>query len=446
MTLGMRITVIGAAGYLGSTHAAGMAELGFDVVGLDVNADRIGQLQQGRSPLFEPGLEEVLARHTASGRLRFTTDVAEAAAFGDVHFLCVGTPQRDRDGAADLRQVQAAWSSLVPLLTGDHTVVLKSTVPVGTTQRLVTDLDRLASAAHVTVVFNGEFLREGHAVQDTLLPDRIVIGVPSDPSAAAAAEAVMRQVYATPIESGCPFLVTDYATAELVKLAANSFLATKISFINALAELCEASGADVSVLADGIGHDARIGRGHLNAGLGFGGGCLPKDLRAFMARAGEMGVGDAMVLLREVDSINGRQRQRAVEIATSLLAGDVSGRPVAVLGAAFKPHSDDVRDSPALEVASRLDQHGAAVRVYDPQAMANAARLWPRLSYEPSPWEACAGADLVVIATGWPEFSGLDPAELATVVRRPVVYDAINLLDPRAWRAAGWTYRGTGRP
>jgi UDPglucose 6-dehydrogenase len=442
----MRITVIGAAGYLGSTHAAGMAELGFDVVGLDVNADRIAQLQQGRSPLFEPGLEEVLARHTGSGRLRFTTDVAEAAAFGDVHFVCVGTPQRDRDGAADLRQVQTAWSSLVPLLRGEHTVVLKSTVPVGTTQALVSDLDELAPAARVHVVFNGEFLREGHAVQDTLHPDRIVIGVPPDPLAAAAAESVMRAVYAGPIASGSPFLVTDYATAELVKLAANSFLATKISFINALAELCEASGADVGVLADGIGYDARIGRGQLNAGLGFGGGCLPKDLRAFMARAGEMGVGDAMVLLREVDSINGRQRRRAVEIATSLLDGDVDGRPVAVLGAAFKPHSDDVRDSPALEVASQLDQHGAVVRVYDPKAMANAARLWPRLSYQPSAEEACAGADLVVVATGWPEFATLDPAELAARVRRPVVYDAINLLDPGAWRDAGWTYRGTGRP
>jgi UDPglucose 6-dehydrogenase len=442
----MRITVIGAAGYLGSTHAAGMAELGFDVVGLDVNADRIAQLQQGRSPLFEPGLEEVLARHTGSGRLRFTTDVAEAAAFGDVHFVCVGTPQRDRDGAADLRQVQTAWSSLVPLLRGEHTVVLKSTVPVGTTQALVSDLDELAPAARVHVVFNGEFLREGHAVQDTLHPDRIVIGVPPDPLAAAAAESVMRAVYAGPIASGSPFLVTDYATAELVKLAANSFLATKISFINALAELCEASGADVGVLADGIGYDARIGRGQLNAGLGFGGGCLPKDLRAFMARAGEMGVGDAMVLLREVDSINGRQRRRAVEIATSLLDGDVDGRPVAVLGAAFKPHSDDVRDSPALEVASQLDQHGAVVRVYDPKAMANAARLWPRLSYRPSAEDACAGADLVVVATGWPEFAALDPAELAARVGRPVVYDAINLLDPRTWRDAGWTYRGTGRP
>ena len=442
----MRISVIGAAGYLGSAHAAGMAELGFDVVGLDVNADRIAQLQQGRSPLFEPGLEDVLVRHTASGRLRFTTDVAEAAAFGQVHFLCVGTPQRDRDGAADLRQVQTAWSELLPRLSGSHTVVLKSTVPVGTTQRLVADLDQLAPAADVNVVFNGEFLREGHAVQDTLRPDRIVIGMPADPAAAAAAETVMRSVYAGPIESGCPFLVTDYATAELVKLAANSFLAMKISFINTLAELCEASGADVSVLADGIGYDGRIGRGHLNAGLGFGGGCLPKDLRAFMARAGEMGVGDAMVLLREVDSINGRRRQRAVEIATGLLEGDLSGRPVAVLGAAFKPHSDDVRDSPALEVASQLDQHGAGVRVYDPKAMDNAAQLWPRLSYQPSSQDACAGADLVVVATGWPEFAALDPAELFGVVRRPVVYDAINLLDPKKWRDAAWTYRGTGRP
>jgi UDPglucose 6-dehydrogenase len=298
----------------------------------------------------------------------------------------------------------------------------------------------------VNVVFNGEFLREGHAVQDTLRPDRIVIGVPPEPAAAAAAEQEMRSVYAGPIDSGCPFLVTDYATAELVKLAANAFLATKISFINTLAELCEASGADVSVLADGMGYDSRIGRGHLNAGLGFGGGCLPKDLRAFMARAGEMGVGDAMVLLREVDSINGRQRQRAVEIATALLDGDISGRPVAVLGAAFKASSDDVRDSPALEVASQLDQHGAAVRVYDPKAMDNAVRLWPRLSYALSAEQACAGADLVVIATGWQEFTALDPVALAAVVRRPVVYDAINLLDPKLWRDAGWTYRGTGRP
>jgi UDPglucose 6-dehydrogenase len=442
----MRISVIGAAGYLGSTHAAGMAELGFDVVGVDVNAERIAALQQGRSPLFEPGLEEVLARHTASGRLRFTTQVTEAAESADVHFICVGTPQRDRDGAADLRQVESAWSDLLPHLRGEHTVVLKSTVPVGSTERLVATQALLAADAHVQTVFNGEFLREGHAVQDTLRPDRIVIGVPPDPDGAVAAEAVMRSVYAGPIASGCPFLVTDYATAELVKLAANSFLATKISFINALAELCEASGADVSVLADGLGYDARIGRGHLNAGLGFGGGCLPKDLRAFMARAGEMGVGDAMVLLREVDSVNARQRDRAVEVATAMLDGDVSGRQVAVLGAAFKAHSDDVRDSPALEVASRLDQHGASVRVYDPRAMDNAARLWPRLSYRPSAARACTGAELVVVATGWPEFATLDPVELAAVVGRPVVYDAINLLDPGRWRAAGWTYRGTGRP
>jgi UDPglucose 6-dehydrogenase len=436
-----RLTVLGT-GYLGVTHAACMAELGFEVLGMDVDAGKIATLSSGSVPFYEPDLQPLVAKHLDSGRLRFTTSYAEIAEFGDVHFTCVGTPQKRGDLGADLTQVDAVIAGLAPHLQRPCLVVGKSTVPVGTAERLSEYLRTHAPAgADAELAWNPEFLREGFAVMDTLKPDRLVVGVRS-----AAAEATLREVYAELISAGIPFLVTDFPTAELVKVAANAFLATKISFINAMSEVCEAAGADVTALADAIGHDPRIGRRFLNAGLGFGGGCLPKDIRAFMARAGELGAAEALTFLREVDAINMRRRARTVELARAACGGALLGRRVGVLGAAFKPNSDDVRDSPALSVAGQLQLQGALVSVYDPKAMENAAALFPTLSYATSATEACQGADLVLHLTEWAEFVAIDPATLGEVVTSKVVLDARNALDPQRWRDAGWTYRSLGRP
>jgi UDPglucose 6-dehydrogenase len=436
----LRLTVLGT-GYLGVTHAACMAELGFEVLGMDVDAAKVAALSLGEVPFFEPDLQPLVAKHVEGGRLRFTTSYAEVAAFGDVHFTCVGTPQRQGELAADLSQVDSVIAGLAPHLTQACLVVGKSTVPVGTAARLATELARRAPAGNgAELAWNPEFLREGFAVADTLRPDRLVVGARSE-----AAVAMLREVYADQISAGVPFLSTDYATAELVKVAANAFLATKISFINAMAEVCEVAGADVTALADALGHDPRIGRRFLNAGLGFGGGCLPKDIRAFMARAGELGAAEALMFLREVDAINLRRRSRTVELARELCGGSVVGEHIAILGAAFKPDSDDVRDSPALHVAGELQLAGGLVTVYDPKAMPNARERFPTLTYAESAVAACTGANLVLHLTEWPEFGALDPAALAEVVARPCVLDARNALDADAWRAAGWTYRGFGR-
>lgn len=436
-----RITVIGT-GYLGATHAACMAELGHEVIGVDVDETKLAALAHGRVPFYEPALEPMLARHVESGRLRFTTSFAEAADFGDVHFVCVGTPQRPDSLAADMSHVDSAVGALAEHLRRPALVVGKSTVPVGTASRLLDLIHATAPAGdQVSLAWNPEFLREGHAVDDTLHPDRLVFGVvrPED-------ETTLREIYATALAEGTPTVTTDFATAELVKVAANSFLATKISFINAIAEICEVVDADVVALADAIGHDARIGRSFLNAGLGFGGGCLPKDIRAFMARAGEIGASDALTFLREIDSINMRRRQRAVEITRELLGGTVLGAHVAVLGVAFKPESDDVRDSPALNVAGQLQLQGAQVKVYDPKAMDNARRLFPTLHYVDSVTTAVENADIVLHLTEWAEFAALDPVEMGALVKQQVVIDGRNTLDAPRWRAAGWTYRGLGRP
>jgi UDPglucose 6-dehydrogenase len=436
-----RITVIGT-GYLGATHAACMAELGFEVLGVDSDKFKVTALAAGTVPFYEPDLEQMLARHVESGRLRFTTSLAEAGEFGDVHFVCVGTPQRIDSLAADMSHVDAAVTELAQHLTRPALVVGKSTVPVGTAARLLDLLQATAPAGtEVSLAWNPEFLREGHAVDDTLRPDRLVFGLHR-----AEDEAILREVYASALGSGTPLVTTDFATAELVKVAANSFLATKISFINAIAEVCEVVDADVVALADAIGHDARIGRSFLNAGLGFGGGCLPKDIRAFMARAGEIGASEALTFLREVDSINMRRRQRAVEVAREMAGGTVLGIHIAVLGVAFKPESDDVRDSPALNVAGQLQLQGAHVRVYDPKAMSNARRVFPTLHYADSIEQAASNADVVLHLTEWNEFRDLEPAELASIVARPVIVDGRNVLDADRWRAAGWTYRGLGRP
>lgn len=439
----MRCTVFGT-GYLGATHAVGMAALGHDVVGIDIDPGKVAKLAGGDIPFYEPGLRTLLSENLAAGRLRFSTDYDMAAEFADVHFLGVGTPQKKGDYGADLRHVHAVIDMLVPRLARPSVLIGKSTVPVGTAAELGRRAAALAPAGvDVEIAWNPEFLREGLAVHDTMHPDRIVLGVQPDSTSA---EAAIRELYAPLLDAGVPFLVTDLQTAELVKVSANAFLATKISFINAISEVCEAAGADVSVLADALGHDPRIGRQCLNAGLGFGGGCLPKDIRAFMARAGELGADQALTFLREVDSINMRRRTRMVELATAACGGSLLGANVAVLGAAFKPESDDVRDSPALNVAGQLQLNGAAVNVYDPKALDNARRLFPTLNYAVSVAEACEHADAVLVLTEWRQFVDLDPDDLSDRVRARVIVDGRNCLDVARWKAAGWRVFRLGAP
>ena len=437
-----RISVIGT-GYLGATHAACMAELGYEVLGMDVDAEKIAALTSGTVPFYEPGLDELLAKHVATGRLRFTTSYAELAAFGaDVHFICVNTPQRKGEYAADLRYVESVVDGLAPHLDQPTVIAGKSTVPAGTAVRLAERFAELSPAgADVELAWNPEFLREGYAVSDTLRPDRLVIGVASQ-----RAEAALRDVYTPLTDDGVPLVVTDLATAELVKNAANAFLSTKISFINAMAEVCEAAGGDVMQLAEALSYDARIGGRFLVPGLGFGGGCLPKDIRAFMARAGELGVDQALAFLKEVDAINMRRRVRMVDLAREQCDGSFLGKRVAVWGAAFKPNSDDVRDSPALNVAASILLQGAQVTVYDPKANDNAAKLFPTLAYADSALEAARGAHVILHLTEWQEFRELDPAAVGEITSQRRIVDGRNALAAQRWREAGWTYRALGRP
>jgi UDPglucose 6-dehydrogenase len=420
-----------------------MAELGHEVIGVDVDPGKVAKLASGHIPFYEPGLATMLRSNLAAGRLTFTTDYRLAAEFADVHFLGVGTPQKKGEYGADLRHVHAVIDELVPLLSRQSVIVGKSTVPVGTAAELRKRAVGLARGGiDVEIAWNPEFLREGFAVHDTLHPDRIVVGVQQHSTRA---EPALRELYRGMIGEGVPFLMTDLQTAELVKVSANAFLATKISFINAISEVCEAAGADVRMLADALGYDPRIGRRFLNAGLGFGGGCLPKDIRAFMARAGELGASHALTFLREVDSINMRRRTRMVELATVACGGSLLGANIAVLGAAFKPESDDVRDSPALNVAGLLQLNGATVNVYDPKAMENSQRLFPTLNYSVSVDDACERADAVLVLTEWPEFVDLEPAELAKLVRARAVVDGRSCLDTARWVAEGWHVYALGR-
>jgi len=436
----MRLSVFGC-GYLGAVHAAAMASIGHEVVGIDVDPRKIESLSQGKAPFFEPGLADLLAEGVASGRLSFTTD-ASAAQGAAVHFIGVGTPQQADGYAADLTYVNAAIDDLIPYLSAGDIVAGKSTVPVGTAGALA---ERITPTG-ATLVWNPEFLREGWAVQDTIDPDRLVAGVPAGDEGIRAAD-LLREVYHPAVAKGTPFIVTDYATSELVKVAANAFLATKISFINAMAEISEVTGADVTQLAEAIGHDARIGHRFLGAGIGFGGGCLPKDIRAFSARAEELGRGESVAFLREVDAINLRRRERAVQLVIEGLGGSVFGKKIAVLGAAFKPHSDDIRDSPALDVAVRLNGLGANVVVTDPEAIENARRKHPQLAYEPARDEAIRDADAIVLVTEWDEYRrDLAPEHASSLTAGRVVIDGRNGLDAAAWRKAGWTYFGMGRP
>ena len=444
MTERPRLTVIGT-GYLGATHAVCMAELGFEVLGLDVLPEKVALLQGGTVPFFEPGLPELLRKNLDTGRLRFTTSFEQVGQFGDVHFVCVGTPQKKGEYAADMTYVDAAFGALLPHAKAGSLLVGKSTVPAGTAERLA-DVMCAARGDELELAWNPEFLREGFAVADTLTPDRMVFGVRSE-----RAEAQLRAAFAPVIEDSSagpatPVVVTDFATAQLVKVAANAFLATKISFINAMAEVCEATGGDVTMLSKALSYDTRIGGRFLHAGLGFGGGCLPKDIRAFMARAGELGVDQALSFLKEVDAINMRRRARMVDLAREELGGSFGGMKVAVLGAAFKPNSDDIRDSPALDVAAAVQRQGAAVSLYDPAAMDNARVRNPELGYRDSAVEAAKGADIVLHLTEWAEFREMDPSVLSEVVAQRRIVDGRNALDPELWRGAGWTYRALGRP
>lgn len=439
--LSVKISVVGC-GYLGAVHAACLASLGHEVLGYDVVSEKVRALAAGRAPFLEPGLDELLQETLATGRLRFT-DVPADLAGSQVHFLCVGTPQKQGEYSADLSYVEAAITDLLPQLQPGNVVAGKSTVPVGTAQGLLARVQEAQPTA--TLAWNPEFLREGFAIQDTLHPDRLVYGL-APGAAGEAARTALDQIYGDLLTAGTPLITTDLNTAELVKVAANSFLATKISFINAMAEFCEATGSDVVAIADAIGLDPRIGRRFLNAGLGFGGGCLPKDIRAFMARAGELGVDQALTFLREVDAINMRRRTRMVDIAREECGGSIAGRRVAVLGASFKPDSDDIRDSPALNVAEQMRLQGAWVTVTDPAALENSQHRFPELRYAETAEEAVRGAELVLLLTEWPEYVAIDPSELKPLVDVARIIDGRNALDPVVWRDAGWTYRALGRP
>lgn len=432
----LTLSVVGC-GYLGATHAACMSSLGFTVVGVDTDPEKVALLQSGKLPFYEPGLDTLLEQEMKTGRLSFTTDFS-AVKDADVHFVCVGTPQSKDGLAADLTYVKSAVAAIAPHLKEGSLVVGKSTVPVGTAQGLREELSKIAPQADLA--WNPEFLREGFAVEDTLTPNRLVVGVAND-----RAEEILKEVYEPVIALGTPWIRADLPTSELVKVAANSFLATKISFINAMAEVCEAAGGDVTVLAKAIGYDPRIGNRFLQAGIGFGGGCLPKDIRAFMARAEELGAKQALEFLREIDAINLRARQRVIDVVRGELSEDLTQYKIAVLGATFKPDSDDVRDSPALDIAAQLHAAGAEIVVHDPQGIEPARKRFPTLKYAEDVNDAVKDADLILHLTEWKEYRQIDPAALGSLVKSKIVIDGRNMLDRTLWRNAGWKFHALGR-
>ena len=434
--MALKLSVIGT-GYLGATHAACMASLGFEVIGFDIEASKIDLLSKGKVPFYEPELEELLSEQIKSGRLTFTSNIADLAE-ADVHFICVGTPQIKNGNAADLTYVNSALESIAKFVKPGGLVVGKSTVPVGTATKLRNRLLELNPKADLA--WNPEFLREGFAVEDTLRPNRLVVGVVND-----SAEQILKEVYANNLKEKTPWVRADLPTSELVKVAANSFLATKISFINAMAEICEAAGGDVTVLAKAIGYDPRIGSRFLQAGIGFGGGCLPKDIRAFMARAEELGASQAVEFLKEIDAINLRARQRIIELVRKDLADDLRGKKVAILGAAFKPDSDDVRDSPALDIAAQIQATGAVVTVHDPKAIANAQKRFPALNFADDVNATLKDAEIVLHLTEWKIYREIDPAKVKSIVKNPIIIDGRNALDRDLWQSAGWKFRALGR-
>ncbi|MFI9641379.1 UDP-glucose dehydrogenase family protein [Micromonospora sp. NPDC051925] len=431
----MKITVIGC-GRLGAPYAAGLAALGHEVLGLDSNTDTASLLDAGKPPFAEPGLAEAITEGAATGGLTFTSSYAKAAAHAAVHFIAVPTPQAMGAAHHDLTDVFAAAEALAREITRDIVVVIKSSVPAGTSARVKQRMMAVAPAGvRVEVAASPDFMREAHSISDVRRPTRIVLGVEHG----GRAENLLRQVWSECLADGVPLVVTDLATAELCKLAANAFLATRVSFVNALSEFCEAAGANVEDLAAAIGHDKRIGAQYLMPGLGFGGSCLTKDIRGFVALAQSLGVGESLEFLTKVDAINQGRRERAVQLARQAAGGDLSGCRVGVWGASFKAGIDDVRDSPALDVAVRLHQAGAVVSVYDPQAMDNARAEHPYLSYVTDAAAAAQEASVLLHLTNWAEFGRLSPAQLAPSERPTLVDARRGLLRHPEWEAAGWT-------
>jgi UDPglucose 6-dehydrogenase len=438
----MRLAVVGC-GYLGVTLAAAMAKLGNEVIGVDVDAAKVISLNRGIAGFFEPDVDELLARHVATGAQAFTTSYREALDFSDVVFLTVGTPPVPGGSHYDLTHLRAAVRQIAAEVRRPTVVIGKSTVQVGTAH----DLSRLirheypGSARMIRVAWMPEFVRESSAVTDTLAPSRIVIGIePGDKDIAH----LVRKLHGDAVSAGTRFIVTNLATAELAKCAANAFLATKLSFINAMAELCEVAGGDVEQLAEVLASDPRIGPGGMRPGLGFGGGCLPKDIRAFARSAHDLGIPESLRFLQEVDAINLRRRDRVVDLAIELCQPDVRGTRVAVWGAAFKPGTDDIRDSPALAVADRMSQLGASVVVCDPRASGNGRSAHPQLEFDHCPTRAASGSHLLLHLTEWPDFKSVDPRMLASVVAQRNIIDARGSLDAASWELAGWTYRRLG--
>ncbi len=433
----MKISVIGL-GYLGTTHAVAMAQLGHHVIGIEPDDTRIQALAAGILPFFEPGLEDALRQAVSSGNISFQTQHDDLSAASDIHFICVGTPQISGQQSADTSYVFAAASQLAAVLKPSSLVVGKSTVPVGTARNLITTMQEI-SGFTPRLCWNPEFLREGTALADSMSPDRIVIGS-DDPEYNQA----LKTCYQTMTDQGIPILELDLETTELVKVSANAFLATKISFINAMAEIAEASGADAVRLAEAIGLDNRIGKSFLRTGIGFGGGCLPKDIRGFIARADELGVGESLAFLKEVDQINLRRRQRIVSLATEEL-GQVSNKKITMLGISFKPDSDDLRDSPALEIALRLQALGGIFTVHDPVSLEALEKKSSGLISESDLLAALKDADLVILGTEWVEYKKLDPEALSSLPRVKTIIDGRNILNVESWQKAGWRIIAPGR-
>jgi UDPglucose 6-dehydrogenase len=431
----MKIGVVGT-GYVGLVAAACFAENGNSVIGVDIDEAKIKALLSGRIPIYEPGLAEIVVQNVAEGRLRFTTDIASAVQASEVIFIAVGTPQDD-DGSADLRFVIKVAEQIADAMNGPKIVVNKSTVPVGTASKVEAAITARTRHA-VSVVSNPEFLKEGAAVDDFLKPDRVVIGT-SD----AAAEAVMRELYEPFVRTGRPILAMDNVSAELTKYASNAMLALRISFMNEVANVCDATGADVEMVRRGMATDSRIGPAFLFPGLGYGGSCFPKDVKAIEHTSREFG--SPMEIVSAVERVNARQRTIMLPRMEKMLGG-LAGKKVAVWGVAFKPRTDDIREAPALFLIEGLLERGATVSAYDPKAMDHAkgvlppAVLWTRNSYE-----ALEGADALLLATEWNEFREPDFARMKQLMRRPLIFDGRNIYNPKTVKASGFEYVGVGR-
>ncbi|MBP7065859.1 UDP-glucose/GDP-mannose dehydrogenase family protein [Ferrovibrio sp.] len=434
----MRVAMIGT-GYVGLVSGACFSEFGHDVVCVDKNPARIEALERGEIPIFEPGLEDLVARNVKAGRLSFTRDIAAGMAGADAVFIAVGTPSRRGDGEADLSYVYAAAEEIAATMARKTLVVTKSTVPVGTGREVERIIRATRPAAEFEMASNPEFLREGAAIEDFMRPDRVVCGAESD-----WARDLLRKLYRPLYINETPILFTQLETAELIKYAANAFLATKITFINEIADLCEKTGVNVQDVAKGIGLDGRIGGKFLHAGPGYGGSCFPKDTQALVATGRKH---DAPLRIVEtVVDINEKRKQRMAEKIIGAMGGDVAGKRIAVLGLTFKPETDDMRDSPSLVIIPALQAAGASIRAYDPEGMDEARKLLDGLTWCEGPYQAAEGADAVVIITEWNQFRALDLDRLKRLLRQPLMIDLRNIYKPAEMGQAGFVYHSVGRP